>query len=505
MKQIPAVLLAATLVLSAGAQSKRPMTFEDLQAMKRVSDPQISPSGKWVMFSVMDVDLARNSKTNHLWIVPADGSSKEVQLTHGSGESNGRFSPDGSRFVFISGGQIYIAAWSDTAGKMAPAVQLTRIVTEADAPIWSPDGQSLAFVSELYPKCSTGPLFDEACNQKATEDAAKAPTKALIFDSLLYRHWNLYQGAKRSHILMLHVARAGYIYDLTPSTDWGENVVAPTFSLGGASGYAWAPDSKEFAFVLNPDKVPAASTNNDIYTIDITQHDETSNNPATGWSPKKISTSPGSDDAPAYSPDGKYLAFRSQARAGYESDRFRLMLYDRQAKTMKEVLPKFDRWIDEFVWSPDSTHLYFVSAHLGDAPIFRVKADGNDLEELNITGEYSDIHLGKGFVSKPDGMFLIAGRMSIAEPTKLVAIDLESILPLVDGPQASKIPAQFLPTAIDAAIRVDHAATLTHLNEPLLSQLDMDRGIDEAESFRFAGAGGMRVQGFLIRPPNFDP
>ena len=132
-----------------------------------------------------------------------------------------------------------------------------------------------------------GYLFDEACNQKATDDAAAAPTNALIFDSLLYRHWNTYQGAKRSHILMLHVGRAGYIYDLTPTADWGENVIAPTFSLGGASGYAWAPDSKELAFVLNNDKVPAASTNNDIYTIDIKQHDGDANDLGKGWSPKK--------------------------------------------------------------------------------------------------------------------------------------------------------------------------------------------------------------------------
>ena len=295
------------------------MTFEDLQAMKRVSDPQISPSGKWVMFSVTDVDLARNLKTNHLWVVPADGSGKEVQLTAGAGESSGRFSPDGTRFAFISKGQIYLSAWDDKKGRMSPAVELTHIVTEADAPLWSPDGLSLAFVSDIYPQCSTGSIFDEACNQKAEDEAAHAPTKALIFDSLLYRHWNQYQGAKRSHILMLHIVRAGEIFDLTPTADWGANVIAPTFSLGGPLGYAWAPDSKELAFELKADKVPAASTNNDIYTIDVTQHDDRGGapvQPEKGWSPNKLSTSLGSDDGPAYSPDGKFLAFRSQAKAG---------------------------------------------------------------------------------------------------------------------------------------------------------------------------------------------
>jgi dipeptidyl aminopeptidase/acylaminoacyl peptidase len=509
MRFISAAILAATLVLHAAAQTtaKRPMTFEDLQAMKRVSDPQISPSGKWVLFSVMDVDLARNSKINHLWIVPADGSAKEHQLTFQQGESNARFSPDGSRIVYVSNGQLFVAAWSDSAGKLAPAIQLTSLVTGADGPVWSPDGQSLAFVSEIYPECSTGALFDEACNQKADDEAAHAPTKALIFDTLLYRHWNLYQGAKRSHILMLHVARAGHIYDLTPTADWGKDIIAPTFSLGGSLGYAWSPDSKEFAFVLNADKVPAASTNNDIYTIDVTQHDHDpatkpgaphlDSDPATksgaphldsemwdstnsnqghhsasGWSPKKISTSPGSDDAPAYSPDGKYLAFRSQARAGYESDRFRLMLYDRQTKTAQELPKKLDAWIDEFIWDPTSKIFYFTSAAAGVEPVFSVDVDGiakGEVAGLVQSGEFSSIAIS------PDSKTLFASAIKVDTPSTIVAIQ-------------TNVPA-------------DSMTILSHVNDTLLAQLDQSK----MESFWFPGAGGTKVQGFLIRPPNFDP
>jgi dipeptidyl aminopeptidase/acylaminoacyl peptidase len=509
MRLVPA-FLAATLTLAAAAQTptKHPMTFEDLQAMKRVADPQISPSGKWVLFSVMDVDLARNAKVNHLWLVPADGSAKERQLTFGDGESNGRFSPDGSRIVYVSNGQLYLAAWNeagpDAAGSLSRAVQLTHIVTEADAPLWSPDGQSLAFVSELYPECSTGYLFDENCNQKATDDTAKAPTKALIFDSLLYRHWNLYQGAKRSHILMLHLARPGYLYDLTPTADWGRNIIAPTFSLGGSSGYAWAPDSKEFAFVLNADKVPAASTNNDIYTIDVTQHDaEPANKPgaphldsemwdstnskqghlsATGWSPKKISTSPGSDDAPAYSPDGKYLAFRSQARAGYESDRFRLMLYDREAKTTKEVQPDItqrnDAQIDEFSWEPSSAGIFYTYGYQGQENVDFIGVKGNTLGFLQGEGEFSDVRLMPSGEKGP--ILLVASRMTAERPSEIVTLPTEH-------PRGTS--------------EWGGETAITHLNDSLLAQLDQSK----MESFWFPGAGGTKVQGFLIRPPNFDP
>jgi dipeptidyl aminopeptidase/acylaminoacyl peptidase len=523
MRIIPATLAAALAFGSpvANAQApverrpaaqsavKRPMTFEDLQAMQRVADPQISPSGRWVLFSVMDVDLARNSKVNHLWIVPTDGSAREHQLTFGEGESSGRFSPDGSRVVYVANGQLWLAAWSDAAGALARAVQLTSVVTEADAPVWSPDGQSLAFVSEIYPECSTGAIFDEACNQKATDDAAKAPTKALIFDSLLYRHWNTYQGAKRSHILMLHVARAGYIYDLTPTADWGEQVIAPTFSLGGASGYAWAPDSKEFAFVLNDDKVPAASTNNDIYVIDPTLHDGPQNHPtkgaALGWEPKKISNSPGSDDAPAYSPDGKYMAFRSQARAGYESDRFRLMLYDRKTKLTKEVSPfggKFNDGgplstsVNEFAWAPDSKRIFFTQSVQDRTWVQGLGLDGQIWELDGTEGELGEIQIPS------DGKSLFATSMRINLPTEIVVFDLEH-------PSLNSDPKWFKPglgktilpkTFFDSAT-VFPEYRVTHLNDGLISPLDLP----SMDQFFFAGAGGTRVEGFLIRPPNFDP
>ena len=101
----------------------------------------------------------------------------------------------------------------------------------------------------------------------------------------------------------------------------------PTWFLGAPLQYAWAPDSKEIAYVTNLDPVPAASTNNDVFTLRLDEP---------GAKAVKVSTSPGSDDAPAYSPDGKWLAFRSQKQAGFESDRFRLMLYDREKKTIRE-------------------------------------------------------------------------------------------------------------------------------------------------------------------------
>ena len=301
--------------------------------MKRVSDPQISPSGRWVMFSVTEVDLEKNSKVNHLWVVPLAGAAaKERQVTFWKeGESGGRFSPDGRHVLFTatdskSGlSQIFLATWNERAGTLGTPTRLTNVSTEADGAVWSPDSQRILFVSRVYPECSEGSswLEEENCDRRKDEAAAANPVKAQVWDHLLYRHWNNYVGPKRSHVLVVSATDGNAMRDLTPRQDIGD-AEAPTFSLGGPVGYAWAPDSKEIAYVTNLDLVPAASTNNDVYTLRLDDP---------GARPVKISTSPGSDDGPAYSPNGKYLAFRSQARAGYESDRFRLMLFDRPRAT----------------------------------------------------------------------------------------------------------------------------------------------------------------------------
>ena len=174
---------------TVGASSaKRPMTFADLMAMKRVSDPQISPSGKWVMFSVTEVSLEKNSKVNHLWVVPLEPGNREQgagdserQVTVGSGESNGRFSPDGKWVMYTSseGGssQIWIAPWEEKAGKVGAGHAVTALETEADGAIWAPDSRHILFTSAVWPECeSKAPMGtrrnEEEANCNAVKDAA---------------------------------------------------------------------------------------------------------------------------------------------------------------------------------------------------------------------------------------------------------------------------------------------------------------------------------------------
>jgi dipeptidyl aminopeptidase/acylaminoacyl peptidase len=504
-------LLATTL--AAQAPAKRPMTFADLQAMKRVSDPQVSPSGKWVLFSVTDVSLERNTKTNHLWLVPLDGSSKERQLTTGSGESNGRFSPDGKTVMYSADDQISVAPWDDATGTLAPAHPITTLETGADGGLWAPDSKHFLFTSSVYPDCeSKAPAGaqhnqEEAdCNAQKDAAAEKSPVKAQIFDDLLYRHWNAYVGRKRSHIFYASTDGTAPT-DLTPASVVGDHM-APTFSLGGPLGYAISPDGKEVAYEVNLDKVPAESTNNDIFILQLGAHPSRA---------QRVSTSPGSDDGPQYSPDGKWLAWRSQARAGFESDQYRLVVMDRSTGKIKPVDLAFDQphgakftgWVDEFAWTQNACGLVFTSATAGEEAVFTVSNDCSvegegEGEEAKPTfiqdtlhGEYGDIRLVPEYEQQRDGgrllrTTLVATRMLVDRPTEIVTDHLGYA-----GQTAYTMPR----TESILKPAKDNYIVLTHLNEAIINSLQLQ----PMESFTFRGANATDVQGFLIRPPNFDP
>ena len=360
---ISAACMLPVRALAVDHLATRPMQFTDLMKMRRLGDSTLSPNGKWVLFSVTDADLDRNTRTSHLWVIPAAGGMEKPVTASSAGESRGRFSPDGKQILFISSRegspQIYLASFDDASGNAGEARALTSISTGADGALWSPDGQNILFLSSVYPECSSNP-DPAACNKQRDDARANSKVQAQLFTHLLARHWNVFTGDKRSHLFLVPAA-GGTPRDLNA----GDPHDIPPFSTGGADGYAFSPDSKEIAFEENLDPEPAISTNADIFTLRLDDPQA---------KPVKISTSPGGDFSPAYSPDGQYIAWRSQARAGYESDRFRLMLYDRKLKQIKEPLPNFDRWIDEFAWSADSKTIYFAAADRGEAPVFALHA-----------------------------------------------------------------------------------------------------------------------------------
>jgi dipeptidyl aminopeptidase/acylaminoacyl peptidase len=524
MRRVILLACAVFLTISAVAQTKHPFTFEDMMSLKRVGEPEPSPDGKWVLFSAVDVDLNANTRTPHVWIVPLEtqpqtqgpstsvGMTNEREIIKDQDADRPRWAPDGKRFLFLSkkegGSQVWIADFDTATGTVTGTHKLTSIATEADGPIWSPDGKNIAFTSDVYPACDGTPDQEQECNAKKLAEAEKSPVKALIFTRLLYRHWNAYKEGKRTHIFVIEAptsAKTGQMWgtpgvprDLTPG-----DYDSPVFSLGGEDNYAFSPDGQELCYTSNHDKVEATSTNNDLWIVPVDM-------PASAraalsrveWSlqPKNITAdNPASDSTPLYSPDGKYIAYRAQQRPGYESDRFRLMLYERKSGKRKNMTEDLDAWIGTFAWSQDSREIYFVREAEGKAPVESFFIDRPYSRTISVDAEnkktnfreiVSDGYNDDLAVTR-DGKTLLFTRMSIASPIEIYSRNV-SLGPL------SVVPT--FPTDKSYTFR-PVSMKLTRLNDSVLSEVEMS----SLEPFWFTGAHNDKVEGFLLKPPNFDP
>ncbi len=518
MRRLLLSLLVLAFTFPALAQAKHPFTFEDMMKLKRVGDPQVSPDGRWVIFSVVDVDVEANTKTPHIWIVPLDAhvgtaapdrpaeqssagpSSAERILIADQDADRPRWAPDGKRFAFLStkegGSQVWIADFDGQAGTVTGMSRLTEIATEAGGELWSPDGKNILFTSDVYPECDGEPAVEFECNAKKLKDAEQSKVKAQIFTHLLYRHWNAYKEGKRSHIFVVLVPdgrpsgahasdTAGKLINhvlaqvVTPRDLTPGDYDAPVFSLGGQDDYAFSPDGQEICYASNHDKNPAASTNNDLWIVPV------------GGGPAKNITAdnPASDSSPLYSPDGRYIAYRAQQRPGYESDRFRLMLYDRKTGEKKNLTEKLDAWVGTFAWSRGSKRIFFVYESEGEAPVYSFEVNRPLDQTITVDGDPKEtarynaaIVVRDGFnddlAITPDGKTVVFTRMSISFPNEIYEA----------GSERSVAQLSHLPDG------------LTHINHAVLSQVAMS----PLESFWFTGAHNDKVQGFLVKPPNFD-
>jgi dipeptidyl aminopeptidase/acylaminoacyl peptidase len=473
--------LAVCLVLASSAfaqNAKHPFTFEDMMKLKRVGAPVPSPDGKWVVFDCQDVDLAANTKTSHLWIVPASGGESRRLNPTPNHEERPRFSPDGKRLIWTSKAtdptQLWMCDFNPETGQLVGKPhQVTSISTGADGAIWSPDGKNIVFVSAVYPDCK-----DDACNKQRDEELKNSKVKAKIFSRLFYRHWNTFTEFKRSHLFVVsadavvgafvsNAQALGTSASTTPRDITPGDHDVPPFSLGGQDMYAISPDGQEVAYTSNIDEIEATSTNNEIFVV-----------PISGGAPNKISTSPGSDTTPLYSPDGKYLAWRSQARAGFEADKWRLFLQDRQSGKTDDVsntcldAAAFDLSVGTFDWNSDSDEIVTAAEMRGGSYLYRLAANSAQRARPIFGGNFH----ADDIVCR--GQYLWFSRASAEAPNEIWKVDLSKSLP-----------------------SPDFGTAVTHLNDALLSRIDMQ----PLESFTFKGANNDDVQGFMVKPPGFDP
>jgi dipeptidyl aminopeptidase/acylaminoacyl peptidase len=512
------------------AQAKHPFTFEDMMKLKRVEEPVVSPDGKWVLFAAVDVDLKANTKTPHVWVVPLhqmqgpstqqNGSqaSRSSSLGMTEQEKNAereiisdqdadrpRWAPDGKRFAFVStkeeGSQVWIADFDGATGTVTAKHQLTNIPTEAAGELWSPDGKYILFKSDVYSECAGTAMEEAACNAKKVEERKDSKVKALIFTHLLYRHWDTYKEGKRTHLFVIEVqpgvigAQLGgavtettiLTRDLTPG-DYG----APVFSLGGQDDYVFSPDGKELCYASNHDAMPAASTNNDLFTVPVEWPADSTSAQVIAATKDITAENKAADNTPLYSPDGKYIAYRAQQRPGYESDRWRLMLYDRKTGEKKDLTERFDRWIGSTVWSRDSRTIYFSSEDEGTSPIYRIGIPQPASAVRYVVDYYND-----DVTITSDGRTLLFTRMSVQAPNEIYSANA-----MATGCIASTGSVQ----PGQPACIVEKGVPVTDMNGTVLSQVSMQ----PLDAFWFESSSpdtyfGKMVEGFLVKPPNFDP
>src|SRR6266850_1349646 len=398
-----ALLLAAGISAFAQDSSKHPITFADMIGMHRVAEPQISRDGKWIAYTVTTPDMEANRGASNIWVVAVTGG--------------------------------------------AEAHPLTKLSTGADIVKWSPDGKTIAFTSSVYPDCK-----DDECNSKRDTEKEKNKVKAHVAERLLYRHWTHWNEGKRSHLFVIPADGSTAPRDLTLGADYD----IPPDERGGPGDINFSPDSKELCFTAVTDRMEAISTNADLFIV-----------PVAGGEAKRITTQQGFDGSPVYSPDGKFIAYHAQLTPGYEADRWRVMLYDRQSGKRENLTEGFDPSAEELAWSADSKTIFFTAENETQKPVYAMAARAGVEPEKIIPDTFNTA-------------------ISLSADGKTLAFERTSLT----------MPAEVFAAASDGS----NVRQLSHQNDSILATLEMN----QPETFWFEGAEGTKVQAMLIPPLKFD-
>ncbi len=442
-KNFLSVLLFFVLLSVTAAQTiKHAITVDDLWTMKRIGTVAIAPNGKFLAFEVTNYNMETNKGNTDIYICDSTGNGLTRLNTEHTAKSEPVFLPISNRISYVADDQLWVC---DLDGKNLQKV--TDLYSGVSGAVWSFDERKVIFVSSVYPDCETQESIKER-----DEKEASSLVKAKMFNELMYRHWNAWRGEKRSHLFLYNLETKKYS-DLTPKSTFD----VPPIALGGDKDYSISPDGKEVVFTMNKDDMLSISTNNDIYIVKLDDKE---------FKHHKISISKGNDNQPVYSPDGKYIAFRSMARAGFEADKQDLILYDVKGNKLINVTSKLDESIGEMFWSNDSRYIYYTADKQVNKNIYRFDTEYNKHETV-LEGK-----INANILVSTSGLNLYFKQMKSTLPYEIFNLNI-----------ADKKVKQ-----------------ITYLNQDILKNIEWN----EIETFWSKGADGADVQSILVKPPFFN-
>ena len=439
--------LVAALALAAAPTAPQPFTAKELVTLRRISDPSVSPDGARIAYVLRSTDMEVNRGRTDLWLVNADGTAARPLTSSPESEGQPVWSPDGKSLYFLSprGGSSQVFRLPLDGGE---AQAVTRLPLDVGAFALSRDGRQLAVALEVFPDCPT-----LECTVQRLKERTPAKGSGQLYDKLFARHWDTWSDGRRSHLFVLPVDASAPPRDVMAGLD----ADAPSKPYGGPEEFTFTPDGKGLVFTARDVGAQEAwSTDLDLFLAPLDR---------TGAPRKLTEKNRATDTAPAFSPDGKTLAWLAMSRPGYESDRLRVVLRAWPDGPERVLAPEWDRSAEMVAWSADGKSVLVTADDLGQHPVFALDVAGGAVRAVG----------GPGHLSSPRP--LPDGRVVFLRD------DLKS-------------PADLYVTAAEGAA----PRPLTRVNEEATARLRFG----DFEQFEFPGWNGETVRGYVVKPVGFD-
>ncbi len=443
LPSIALLLQPFALLAQNPAPSQRNLTIDDFFALQEVSDPQLSPDGKWVAYTVKTLSLKEDKSETQVWMVPAAGGESHPMTAKGVSSTHPRWSPDGKFLAFLSarGEGKKTQVWTLFIGG-GEAQQLTETVQNVTGFEWSPKGERIVLVLQD----PTPEEIEAAKRAKAGEPEKKKAQRPWVIDRQQFKEDKIgYLDHRRTHLYVFEVAA----HKMTQATSGDYDDKQP----------AWSPDGRFLAFTSNRSENPDANFNDDIWVV-------AGDNVDKGQSLVRLTTNPGNDHSPAWSPDGKWVAYISQTDAkAIDYATHHLAVVPALGGASKVLTQALDRNVIAPRFSADSQSIYFILEDDGSQHLARIALAG-------------------GEVARP-----IAGMRGV-----------EAYSLAKDGTVAALIGELQHPEEIYVLARSE-LRRVTSTNDALIAQIRLG----EVEYVRTKSKDGTTVSGFITRPPAYNP